>query len=141
MANQKCGKFGLETCPREKRKWNNLPTFYLHFMDLPLGFYGKIVSLPTCTISYHKINQPYLKMNDECRPGHFFLREMHDRSSKSHQFSGELFLGFRWGNFTHRRLRLPQRHNAPPATEPQPKSTHSSFRVLKFRDSFGVSCF
>ena len=39
---------------------------------------------------------------------------------------------------THRRLRLPQKHNAPPATEPQPNSTHSSFRVLNFRGWFGV---
>ena len=39
---------------------------------------------------------------------------------------------------THRRLRLPQRHNASPATEPQPNSTHSSFRVLDFRGWFGV---
>ena len=39
---------------------------------------------------------------------------------------------------TRRRLRLPQRHNAPPATEPQSNSTHSSFRVLNFRDWFGV---
>ena len=30
------------------------------------------------------------------------------------------------------------RHNAPSATEPQPNSTHSSFRVLNFRGWFGV---
>ena len=40
--------------------------------------------------------------------------------------------------FTHRRLRLPQRHTAPPATEAQPNSTHSSFRVLNLRGWFGL---
>ena len=45
---------------------------------------------------------------------------------------------FHVGKYTHRRLRLPQRHSAAPATEPQPNSTHSSFRVLSFRGWFGV---
>lgn len=40
-----------------------------------------------------------------------------------------------------RRLRLPQRHNAPRSTEPQPNSTHPPFRVLNFRYWFGGSCF
>ena len=46
-----------------------------------------------------------------------------------------------YGTCTHRRVRLPQRHNAPPATQPQTTvltCTHSSFRVLNFRDWFGV---
>ena len=42
------------------------------------------------------------------------------------------------GKYTHRRLPLPQRHSAPPATEPQPNTTHSLFRVLNSRGWFGV---
>ena len=40
--------------------------------------------------------------------------------------------------FTHRRLRVPQRRNAPPATEAQPNGTHSSFRVPNFSFWFGL---
>ena len=74
-------------------------------------------------------------------PGHVkSRREWHQQTARILK-SAMLFIQdfhVQWGNSTHRRLCLPQRHNAPPVTEPQRNSTYYSFRVLSFTDWFGV---